>query len=116
MIRPYLAAAFLALLPVSGLAQTCDGSTQLEMNICAKDRWAVADDELNRLWRMVKPLADRQGQGAQLLQEQRGWLRLRDATCEPELSGGGSAAQMFYWFCMEEMTAARNSALRARLP
>ncbi|SFG81362.1 Uncharacterized conserved protein YecT, DUF1311 family [Palleronia marisminoris] len=116
MIRTYLAAAFLALLPVPGLAQSCDGYTQLEMSFCAKDRWAVADDELNRLWRMVKPLADGQGHGAQLLQEQRDWLRRRDATCEPELSGGGSAAPMTYWFCMEEMTAARNTALRARLP
>ena len=89
--------------------------TQLDMNFCARSGWEVADGELNRLWSVVKPAADRRGQGAALLQAQRAWLRYRDATCEAERDGyaGGSIAPLVYWQCMDRLTIARNAELRA---
>lgn len=113
MFRTIAAVGFLALLPVSATAQACEGQTQIEINFCAKARWEVADRELNRLWAVVKPMSDARATGGKLLQEQRAWLHHRDATCKPHLSGGGSAAPMFYFGCMEELTEARNDDFRA---
>lgn len=116
MIRPVLAAS-LWCLPIAAPAQpSCDGTTQIELNVCAKDRWEVADAELNRLWGAAKPAADGRGHGQELLESQRVWLHLRDTRCGPELDSGGSAAAMFYWTCMEEMTRARNQELSALTP
>ncbi|UUV04846.1 MULTISPECIES: lysozyme inhibitor LprI family protein [Ruegeria] len=104
----------LSILPCSAAAQTsCGGQTQLDANFCAKEQWEIADRELNQLWAQIKPAADARGDGDALLTEQRAWLKARDATCEKELSGGGSAAPMFYWTCMKEQTEARNQALQA---
>ena len=108
--------AFLAfvLIPSSTFAQShCGGQTQLEINFCAHEKWAIADGELNRLWKEIKPVADARGDGQALLKEQRAWLKMRDATCDPELTSGGSADAMFYWACMEEQTLKRNQALAA---
>ncbi len=102
------------LTPSMGAAQShCNGQTQLDANFCAKEKWSVADRELNRLWNEKKPVADARGTGAALLDEQRAWLRYRDLTCEPELQAGGSADQMFYWSCMEQETLRRSQVLRA---
>ncbi|MES0824038.1 lysozyme inhibitor LprI family protein [Ruegeria sp. SCP11] len=102
------------LLPLPALAQSsCGGQTQIEANFCAKEKWEIADRELNRIWKEVKPLADARGDGQSLLQEQRAWLKARDATCDRELMGDGSAAPMFYWACIEEQTLSRNQALQA---
>ncbi len=103
-----------ALNPATAFAQAhCNGQTQLDANFCAKERWAVVDQELNRLWKQVKPLADARGTGQVLLNEQRAWLSQRDAACDPELQAGGSADAMFYWSCMEEHTLQRNRMLGA---
>ncbi len=104
------------LAPTITVAQShCDGQTQRDANICAHQKWQAADRELNRIWKEVKPLADSRGTGQALLDEQRTWLKRRDAECDPELSAGGSAAQMFYWSCMEEKTLQRNHQLRVLL-
>ncbi|PWJ20477.1 lysozyme inhibitor LprI family protein [Jannaschia seohaensis] len=116
-MRSLFAAAVLAAAPAT--AQTsieCSNlMTQTELNFCARDGWAVSDAELNRLWKEVKPAADRRGQGQSLLNEQRAWLRLRDRTCEGERDqyAGGSIAAMIYWQCMDRLTIARNAELRA---
>ncbi|WP_159090020.1 MULTISPECIES: lysozyme inhibitor LprI family protein [Ruegeria] len=102
------------LLPVTTYAQShCNGHTQLDLNFCAKEKWEIADQELNRLWSEIKPLSDTRGDGQALLTEQRAWLKRRDATCDTELESDGSAAPMFYWACMEEQTLQRNQALEA---
>ncbi|MCA0927374.1 lysozyme inhibitor LprI family protein [Ruegeria profundi] len=107
-----LAFLIAALLPPSAVAQSsCNGQTQFDLNFCAKEKWEIADRELNRIWGEVKPLADTRGEGQALLEQQRAWLKSRDAICEPELSAGGSADAMFYWSCMEEQTLARNKVL-----
>ncbi|WP_282169360.1 lysozyme inhibitor LprI family protein [Ruegeria atlantica] len=110
-----VAVIVVVLLPSAAFAQShCDGQTQLDLNFCAKERWEVADQELNRLWSVIKPAADARGDGQALLTEQRAWLKRRDGTCDPELDSDGSAAQMFYWACMEEQTLKRNQELAAR--
>lgn len=103
-----------ALSPATAIAQShCNRQTQVDANFCAKEKWAVADQDLNLLWKQVKPMADARGNGQALLNEQRAWLKRRDATCNPEMASGGSAAPMFYWSCMEEQTLQRNQVLRA---
>lgn len=109
---------FLLILPLNAFAQSrCSGQTQVDLNFCAKEKWAVADQELNRLWKVVKPKEDARGRGNSLLNKQRAWLQQRDVRCESELAkyAGGSAAAMFYWVCMEEQTLKRNKALRGYL-
>ncbi|WP_170446485.1 lysozyme inhibitor LprI family protein [Ruegeria arenilitoris] len=102
------------LLPSVSCAQShCAGQTQIDATFCAKEKWEIADKELNRLWKEVKSAADKRGNGEALLNEQRAWLKRRDATCDPELKSDGSAAQMFYWSCMEEQTLNRNQELSA---
>ncbi len=101
-------------MPWSAAAQSsCDGQTQLDANFCAKEQWEAVDHKLNLLWKEIKPAADARGDGGALLTEQRAWLKARDAICDKELSGGGSAAPMFYWTCMKEQTVARNKALES---
>ncbi|PRY24206.1 uncharacterized protein YecT (DUF1311 family) [Aliiruegeria haliotis] len=102
------------LCPAMGMAQShCKGQTQIDANFCAKEKWEIADKELNRIWKQVKPRADARGTGKALLDKQRAWLKKRDATCEPERNSDGSAAAMFYWDCMERLTLQRNQELRA---
>ncbi|MDN3520174.1 lysozyme inhibitor LprI family protein [Halomonas ramblicola] len=114
MKRIFVLLIVIVLSPATAIAQSyCNGTTQRDANICAKQKWEIADRELNRLWKEVKPLADTRGTGQVLLDEQHAWLRQRDAHCEPELKEGGSAAHMFYWSCMEEQTLQRNQVLRA---
>ncbi|WP_171060776.1 lysozyme inhibitor LprI family protein [Poseidonocella sp. HB161398] len=108
-----LAAGLAVLCLVIAVAQPhCGGTTQVDANFCALERWEIADAELNRLWSTAKPAADARGTGAALLAGQRAWLKERDADCGPEQEGGGTAAPMFYWSCMEERTLQRIEVLR----
>ncbi|CUJ89037.1 hypothetical protein RUE5091_00809 [Ruegeria denitrificans] len=109
-----LACLIVTLIPAYAAAQSsCGGKTQLDANFCAKEKWEIADHELNRIWAEIKPLADARGDGQTLLTEQRAWLKARNATCDPELASDGSAAPMFYWACMEQQTLTRNQSLEA---
>lgn len=91
--------------------------SQLQISDCSYDNWEIADAELNRLWRVLKPAADAQGQGAALLGQQRAWLAERDRRCEAERDQfqGGSIAPQVYWTCMEECTLERNRDFRRML-
>lgn len=111
-----LALGWLAMPVAAQVSLECSGQqTQLDMNFCAKAGWEISDGELNAIWRVVKPQADARGQGERLLNEQRGWLAVRDTTCERERDqyAGGSIAGMVYWQCMDRMTIQRNAELRA---
>ena len=110
----------LCLLPAGALAQEFDCQppmAQVEINHCTALEAARVDDRLNRIWRRLKPQADAAGWGQRLLEEQRGWLRRRDRTCERKRDsvGMGSGAQMEFNLCITEMTRARNRELRAML-
>ena len=88
--------------------------TQFDINVCAGRAAQAADDELNRLWKIVKPRADARGEGQALLEAQRAWLKYRDATCEMERAsyGAGSMAPAAFAMCIERLTLERNAALR----
>ena len=112
-----LAAAALCCAAHGAAAQEFDcarDQTQIALNWCAGEAWGRADDELNRLWQILKPRADAQGWGDRLLGEQRAWLRARDSRCEGERDqyAGGSIAPLIYFNCMEEMTLRRNEDFR----
>jgi len=91
--------------------------SQSALNICAHQAWQRADADLNALWGVLKPRADRAGWGQRLLEEQRAWLRTRDARCESERDqfAGGSIAPQVYWSCMEQMTLRRNADFRSMM-
>ena len=106
----------LAFLGVPAAAQDCASPrTQFDLNVCSSLAAQAADDELNRLWRMLKPIADARGDGQALLSSQRAWLKYRDATCEAERDsyGQGSFAPTAYYTCIERMTRQRNADFRA---
>jgi uncharacterized protein YecT (DUF1311 family) len=92
-------------------------ATQLDMNECSNANWGIADAELNRLWGILKPAADAQGQGDALLTQQRAWLGERDRRCEAERDqfAGGSIAPLVFWNCMEARTLERNREFRTML-
>ena len=118
-----LAAAFAgALLWSAGAASAqqvncATDQSQMALNICAQQAWQRADDDLNALWSVLKPRADAAGWGKRLLEEQRAWLRTRDARCEAERATyeGGSIAPLIFWTCMEEMTLSRNADFRSMM-
>ncbi|TFL18553.1 lysozyme inhibitor LprI family protein [Jannaschia formosa] len=85
MRKLLIAAALLAAAPASGQTSIDCSSrqTQLDLNFCARDGWVISDAELNRLWKEVKPAADRRGIGEALLEEQRAWLRRRALPANP---------------------------------
>ncbi|SLN15842.1 hypothetical protein ROJ8625_00519 [Roseivivax jejudonensis] len=88
-------------------------ATQMELTQCAYEDWQAADAELNRAWKIVKPKADRRGQGQGLLQAQRAWLQFRDATCDAERNQyeGGTIAPMIGFACLARVTRTRTQEL-----
>lgn len=101
--------------PAAAQHDCSHATTQSDAGFCARAGWELSDAELNRLWGVVKPAADRVGTGAALLTAQRAWLRYRDATCDGERDqyAGGSIAPQIYWSCMDRLTMQRNAELRA---
>ena len=112
MRGPLILAVLLAMPSVAAAHGCTNGPSNIEAIECAQHNYVHTDDELNRLWSVVKPAADRAGWGQRLLDEQRAWLQRRDAKCEPELDSGGSGAPLFFAICMGEETAARNAEFR----
>ncbi|MGB3554729.1 MAG: lysozyme inhibitor LprI family protein [Jannaschia sp.] len=113
-MRALILAAVAAAIPGLGTAQPCIGrqDSTIAATQCLSHRAQIADDELNRLWRVLKPAADRAGWGDRLLREQRAWLRRRDARCEPELDSEGTGGPMFFYACILEETESRNGEFR----
>lgn len=115
-MRWLLLAAALTLSPGLAVAHECRSSaSNIEAIDCARHNYLHTDEELNRLWKILKPAADAAGWGQRLLQEQRAWLKRRDARCEPELNSGGSGAPLFFAICLDEETEARNAEFRRML-
>ncbi|WP_102108522.1 lysozyme inhibitor LprI family protein [Oceaniglobus roseus] len=111
-----LAAGLALAAPLAAAAEDCARyQTQLDINMCTMGNWEVSDAELNSVWKRLKPRADAAGWGQALLDEQRAWLKRRDAKCESERDdfAGGSIAPTIYWSCMDDMTRARTAQLRA---
>lgn len=84
------------------------GRTQLDMNACAADEWAVADSILNDTYQAVIRIIEPERVDA-LREAQRAWVRFRDAECEFQASqfGGGSIAPMIELLCRADLTRKR---------
>ncbi len=94
-------------------AECIEPQAQSLMNACAAKDFAEADAALNIAWKPAKAFADAIGQGAQLLEAQRAWLKYRDAACEVHASPfeGGSLQPLIYSVCMNDLTTHRTEML-----
>lgn len=114
MIRTLRLTALLLLVPTMLAAQDDDeefcpkGRTQLDMNACAADEWAVADSVLNDTYQAVIRIIEPERVEA-LREAQRAWVRFRDAECEFQASqfGGGSIVPMVELLCRADLTRKR---------
>lgn len=99
--------------------------TQALANACAERSWQDADAAMAREWRATyaamklhdandKSRGGGFGFAVAALQSQRAWLKLRDDQCgwEGGVYGGGSAAPLARFSCMERMTNERAQTLR----
>ncbi|RYH01300.1 DUF1311 domain-containing protein [Salipiger sp. IMCC34102] len=91
-----------------------DPQTQTDMNICAAEAAARADDLLNAEWRVTQSFAKARGLGEVLLEAQRAWLGFRDAQCAAEAAryDGGSLQPLVHANCIERLTLRRTDDLR----
>jgi uncharacterized protein YecT (DUF1311 family) len=112
-IRWALALLFLSAAPA--VAQDCgsDNLTQQEMNDCAAETLAYADEELNAVWDSAISYAEGAGVDDMLRDAQRLWIGYRDAACAAEaaLYEGGSIAPLIYAECLTRLTVARTDDL-----
>ena len=103
---------------VNGMAQDTEhcnpDGNQAQMNACARDDFAVADRELNRVYKaLAESLAPESK--AVLLREQRAWLKTRDPKCRQEaddVAEGGSMWPLIYDGCRARSTQARVKTLK----
>lgn len=108
-------------------APDCNNAmTQLDMNVCAGRRFAAADAEMNRQWKVTAAAMKdrdrnldrrhdkRSGYFEALLKAQRAWLAYRDAHCISEGYGarGGSMEPMLVSGCKAKLTTDRTGQLR----
>lgn len=95
-------------------AQNCDQNQQT-MNACAQQRYAKADESLNRIYRRnMKRQSDTAAQQA-LREAQRAWIVYRDKDCAVEAGPretSGSIWPLQYYGCMERHTVRRTEDLR----
>ena len=97
--------------------------TQLDMTICAKKDWEVADAELNAAYKAAMAAmkqtdsylsADLMGAAETLKAAQRAWIPFRDKACESYgfLARGGSMEPMLVLQCRADLTRQRTSELK----
>ncbi len=89
------------------------GYTTYGLNSCTGIAYGLWDDELNRLWPLVReglPAEDAEA----LLREQRAWIAERDAACEAAGAemGGGSAVTFTINSCYASRAAERVAVFR----
>lgn len=117
------------LLAQAGAAQVdcANANTQQDMNFCAAQDFAKADEELNAQWSVTAaamrrrdantfpPDDGRPGYFDQLLAAQRSWLTFRDAHCASEgyQVRGGSMEPMLVAGCRAALTRDRTAQLRS---
>lgn len=106
---------------VSPDAAAPSGTTAPELQASAEDRYAAADKALNAAYAAVRARLDDAGKTA-LRDEQRAWIKTRDATCSEariaaESGGdvtGGSAMTLEVAGCKAGLTEARAKQLAAK--
>jgi uncharacterized protein YecT (DUF1311 family) len=88
--------------------------TQMDLDVCWRDRATQADAQLNAAYK--KAGADLHVMGIDpkvLVPVQVAWISARDKTCafEESLNAGGSIAPMMYSECVDRMTRARTARI-----
>jgi len=113
----------LALAPVAALAKRANAcatpNSTIEINACAQQKFAAADQRLNAAYRAVLKQLDtyrENGPGTKkaLIDAQRKWVAFRDADCKARaaLYQGGSIAPSVYLECMIGHADARTRVLQ----
>lgn len=96
----------------SAHADCADPQNQAEMNQCAGDEYAAADERLNDAYKQLVQRIDEVFE-PKLRQAQRAWVTFRDAECEFESMGweGGSGRPMVQAACLTRVTTERTKLL-----
>ena len=109
----------LVVLPLSHAmaADHCLDASQIEMNVCAYQRYRKADTALNATYRALMARSLDPDVRGKLVSAQRAWVSFRDADCAFEASGveGGSVQPMILNTCLEYVTSQRDKDLKAIL-
>lgn len=94
-----------------------DTATQMEMNEYSEQLYKLWDDELNRLWKVLKEELS-STEMAKLLEEQRTWIAEKEKAINEigEISGGGTATTMNENMTGEDLTRRRVYELLEYLP
>lgn len=110
--------------PVSAQNLSCDeAETQVDLTLCAKADWQIADADLNDAYGAAMDFArgidadlsaSQRGAAGALKAAQRLWIQFRDATCEAEgfAVRGGSMEPMVVYSCMARVSQTRADELR----
>ena len=94
-----------------------DTATQMEMNEYSEQLYKLWDDEVNRLWKVLKEELS-STEMAKLLEEQRTWIAEKEKAINEigEISGGGTATTMNKNMTGEDLTRKRVYELLEYLP
>ncbi|WP_300979353.1 lysozyme inhibitor LprI family protein [Flavobacterium sp.] len=90
--------------------------TQLEMNEKASLDYKKADAELNKVYKKLVSLLDK-NEKVLLIQAQKDWIKYRDSHCkfESDPYTGGSIKPLILLTCLEEITKERTKHLKESL-
>jgi uncharacterized protein YecT (DUF1311 family) len=90
--------------------------TQLEMNETANSQYKKADAELNKVYKQLMNILDK-NEKPLLIQAEKDWIKFRDSHCKFEASQyeGGSIKPLIYSTCLEELTRKRITAIKASI-
>jgi len=118
-------AAAVALIGVDKACYDAMQGGQMPGNTCSHEYAREIEDELNRVWQLAVPVIRRQdaewvtkfdnpGYFDKVLEEQRAWIRYREAVCDLERFSwyDGSGAPYAYNKCMSDMAIERIKSLK----
>ena len=90
--------------------------TQLEMNETANIKYKKADAELNKVYKQLIAVLDRDEKPL-LIQAEKDWVKFRDSHCKFDASqyDGGSIKPLIYSTCLEELTRKRIAEIKASI-
>jgi uncharacterized protein YecT (DUF1311 family) len=90
-------------------------TTQMDLDVCWRDRAAQADAQLNAAYKNAGVELRKMGiDPGVLVPVQVAWISARDKTCafESSMEAGGSIAPMMYSECVDRMTRARTARIQ----
>lgn len=107
--RYYFIAVFILCFNNISFAQT-----QSEMNVAANAKYKKADAELNRVYKQLMAILDK-NEKLLLIQAEKDWIKYRDSHCKFDASQyeGGSIQPLIYSTCLEELTRKRIAEIKA---